>query len=384
MKRSLACLAGLSALSLLSAAAKPHAVVVTNPLDELRVSEMIEARNVPAGNWLVHTAEGELLPCQRTHEGTLIFPATIPAKATVHFTLTPTRQPMTYATITCGRIYPERVDDMAWENDRVAFRTYGPALQKSGERAYGYDVWCKRATTQPVVEKRYYDELKRGITYHKDNGNGLDCYKVGKTLGAGTTALLSGDGSLYYPWAYKTCEILDNGPLRITFRLTYPERVINGSHVTETRTISLDAYTHFNKTTVSYAGLPEGLTPVVGIVQHDRGDTFVSVDRLAYADPTDPPKKENGTIFVGALFPIPVTEAKERPRVPTEQKNANDLFGHLIGVLPAQTGSSPFTYYWGAAWSKGDIPNFSAWETCQQTALRRLRNPLEVHYVPGK
>jgi len=31
---------------------------------------------------------------------------------------------------------------VAWENDRIAFRTYGPALQATGEKAVGYDIWA--------------------------------------------------------------------------------------------------------------------------------------------------------------------------------------------------------------------------------------------------
>lgn len=77
----------------------------------------------------------------------------------------------------CGRVYPERLDDVAWENDRVAYRAYGPALQATGERAYGYDIWTK-STPEPVVEDRYDGDLNRGISYHEDHGNGMDVYAV--------------------------------------------------------------------------------------------------------------------------------------------------------------------------------------------------------------
>lgn len=54
--------------------------------------------------------------------------------------------PEAFKTIACGKQYPERVDDIAWENDRIAFRTYGPALQATGEKAYGCDIWVKRSS----------------------------------------------------------------------------------------------------------------------------------------------------------------------------------------------------------------------------------------------
>ena len=146
-----------------------------------------------------------------------------------------------------------RVDDVAWENDRIAFRTYGPALQATGERAFGYDVWVK-CVDEPVVEARYESELNpvtkaqidslkqigkedeakalyQSVSYHVDHGNGLDCYKVGPTLGGGTSAFYV-DNEIIYPYCYNTQEILDNGPLRFTVKLTYnPLTVKNDANV---------------------------------------------------------------------------------------------------------------------------------------------------------
>jgi len=48
-----------------------------------------------------------------------------------------------------ARYVPERFDDFAWENDRVAHRAYGPGLDtpaagKSRMSSSGIDLWCKR------------------------------------------------------------------------------------------------------------------------------------------------------------------------------------------------------------------------------------------------
>ena len=61
----------------------------------------------------------------------------------------------------------------------------------------------------------------------------MDCYTVGPTLGGGANALLNADGSLFMPLCYKTFKILDQGPLRFTVELTYPERDYDGQKVTE-------------------------------------------------------------------------------------------------------------------------------------------------------
>ena len=72
---------------------------------------------------------------------------------------------------------PQRKDDIAWENERIAFRVYGPALEATGEISSGLDIWVKR-TRKPIIEKWYY-----AAEYHKDHGEGLDMYKVGPTRG---------------------------------------------------------------------------------------------------------------------------------------------------------------------------------------------------------
>ena len=84
----------------------------------------------------------------------LILPTSVKASSTATYTIKP-GNPQPVDVISCGRVYPERVDDIAWENDRAAYRAYGPALQATGEKAYGYDVlpnvfpnrWWKTAMT---------------------------------------------------------------------------------------------------------------------------------------------------------------------------------------------------------------------------------------------
>src|SRR5699024_9190524 len=122
------------------------------------------------------------------------------------------------------RYVPERKDDFAWENDRIAFRAYGKALEGTNEDAHGFDVWVKR-TDQPVLNRRY-----KGNDYHNDHGDGLDYYHVGLTLGAGNIAPYTND-SIRYPGNYRKWKVLDNGPIRSTFQLFYDSWKVEGKDV---------------------------------------------------------------------------------------------------------------------------------------------------------
>jgi hypothetical protein len=90
--------------------------------------------------------------------------------------------PSDFAPKTYARFVPERYDDFAWENDRIAFRVYGKALEKvPDEMAHGQDVWAKR-TSEMVINKWY-----KSCDYHVDHGQGLDFYDVGFSLGSGSS-----------------------------------------------------------------------------------------------------------------------------------------------------------------------------------------------------
>lgn len=390
---------------------KTVTVTVTNPTDSQRDGEMVEvAMSEVTGKLnladtaqiIVVDADGKQVPYQITYDEKVIFPANVVANGSAVYTIK-AGTPEAFAVKACGKYYPERVDDVAWENDLVAFRTYGPALQASGERAFGYDIWTKYNTTEPVVEARYAGELNpetlakiaelrktdpkaaqelyRSVSYHVDHGNGLDCYKVGPTLGGGTAALMVGD-TIVYPYCYATQEILDNGPLRFTVKLVYNPLTVRGdSNVVETRMISLDAGSHLNKTAVSYSNLSSVTPLAVGIVLHEP-DGAVTTDAangyITYVDPTDNVNNNNGKIFVGAAFPATVKEAgttlfSDRER--EELRGGAD--GHVLAVTDYEPGSE-FTYYWGSAWDKADIKSAADWNSYMAGFAQKVRNPLTV------
>ena len=50
------------------------------------------------------------------------------------------------------RFVPERSDDFAWENDKIAFRAYGPALSASAENS-GIDCLPKASRITRITVK---------------------------------------------------------------------------------------------------------------------------------------------------------------------------------------------------------------------------------------
>ena len=376
-------------------------LVVKNNGDEYRhqvveidAKDVFQRLGIQGGRqFIVLDNAGLEIPYQLTYDGKVLIEADARQHTEAKFRIV-CGTPKTYPSVCFGRIYPERKDDYAWENDRGAYRVYGPALQKTGERSYGVDVWSKN-TPELVVEQRYWiedvvmmpaveklrrenrqrgDSLYRLNSYHHDHGRGMDRYKVGPTLGCGTPALMK-DGQLVYPYCFKDYKVLDNGPLRTTVELIYHKVAFGNDSITEHRIISLDKGSNFNRITVWYEGLTQPTQLASGVVIHseDKEPVVLGKDYVQYADPTDNIGFNNCQLFVAALFPE--GNVKTQKLMFDQPKGGNE--GHALGIVSDYRGDR-YTYYFGSAWSRYDVRTQAEWQQRIDWFMRSLRQPLTV------
>lgn len=350
-------------------------ITVTNPSgyqrEELAQTKAeIFRQKFPAG-FILKNVAGEEIPYQLTYDGQLIFPVLLGAGSSQQFKIL-AGKPQEIVPKVYGRHFPEHKDNFSWENDKGAYTAYGPALQAAGERGFGYDIWTKSVDTL-VLEDRYRLDAE-GLSMHADNGNGMDAYIVASSLGGGASALLDDNGDIVFPWAWQKHEMLDEGPLRLTVKLTYgPSVVEKDSNVVETRIISLDAGSWLNRTEVSYAGLTVPRKVVAGPVVHTQNPDGYTLGEgyVAYVDLTEDENAGNGLIFLGAI----ISDGAEKTKFIPIKDATRDATGHAL-VETTYTPGDKFIYYWGSAWSKGDHP--SDWNTYLQHKKDMLATPLEV------
>jgi len=316
----------------------------------------------------MENADGEEVPCQKTHDGWLLVQSSARPEEEETFRVS-VGLPHPFPCQVSGRVYPDRMDDLGWENDRNAWRVYGPALRK--DNPHGIDCFTK---TQPLpsLDSLYQDMLHRGISYHENHGLGMDAYSVGPTLGCGAPALMQGD-SLLYAVVYDKVEILDNGPLRFTARLTY--RHSDGR--VETRLLQQDKGTHLVRCAVSYTGVQGKADVISGIVVHKDNPEAYLINRreqyVAYADNLGSPKTRNGQLFVACLYP---TRVKRLQYLPLTQETAGGI-GHVIGRQHYHQGDT-FVYYFGSGWSGYDVPTMHVWQTLLCDYRQCLLHPLQT------
>ena len=76
-------------------------------------------------------------------------------------------------------------------------------------------------------------------------------------------------------------------------------------------------------------------------------------------------------LFAKGGYTVTVANPLDEPRA-----------GEMVEVA-ASSPDRPFTYYWGADWSKaGRVADFAAWQSLAQSTLRCLRSPLTVTVTP--
>ncbi len=263
--------------------------------------------------------------------------------------------------VTDVRFVPPR-EDVAWENDRIAFRVYGPAL--AAEVSNGVDVWSKRVR-YPIIATWYAGDTATGPanrSYHTDHGEGADFFSVGRTLGCGASAIWSGD-SLLQPGVFADYRILSTGPRRAQFQLTYKPVVYRGRSIRETRKITLDAGQHLNRIDVKYDadGSPIDIPFAIGLVK--RKGVAVAADTAGHWISLFGPTNDNpmnGSLGMGAVLPGE-----------TFRKITEDGV-HVLIHGTTKTGST-VTYHAGAGWTRnGDVVDKAGWESELSTLAKDL------------
>lgn len=369
-------------------AAGVHAAQLTvtarNPLPLARSSQTIEltaAQLAPLGAVdiaTVHVADaaGQRLLAQALdtdgdalrRTDTVVFQADFAANETRTFTLTTgarhTHRREQFKAF--GRFVRERFDDFAWENDRIALRTYGRALEtwEGGPLASStFDIWSKR-TSRMVINDWYLAD-----DYHTDHGEGADFYSAGLSRGGGASGLWAAD-RLWTSRNFVYSRVLANGPLRVLFELEYAPFEVDGVSVSEVKRISLDAGAQLGRFHSAYKqfirpGQTRALVTGIGL-KKAAGEQVEANPSRGWLVKWEPVERNGGEQGLAIVVP-PAGFARQ----------AGDALNHLVLTPVAPDGT--VTYWAGFAWDRaGHITNAAAWRRHVDEFARGLADPIQV------
>lgn len=252
-----------------------------------------------------------------------------------------------------AREVPERADDFVFENNLIAGRFYGKALE-GNPTSPGIDIWVKMPGT--LVANDWYAEAVKpgnGNYYHKDHG-GKDCYKVAVSLGGGGSVPFI-DSTLCYPATnYRSSEILYESPSEISFVLHYPEWLAGDVKVALDKTVTVFADSYFCKVEDTYTFDADSLTIAAGIFRHKKqqtieaealGEDYYAIWEHASDQSVEP---EDGMIGVAVIMPG------------ADAVTIVDGGKHGVCLKKVASGE-PLEYWFGSCWSKGEIAGFNQW-----------------------
>ena len=268
-----------------------------------------------------------------------------------------------------SRFVPERTDDYAWENNRVAFRTYGPVAQKmaedgvkGGTLSSGMDAWLKRVE-YPIINKWYKKTTTGKGSYHKDTGEGLDNFHVGISRGVGGIAVKV-DTNFHYSKNFISWKTITTGPIRTSFILNYESWDINGESIKESKHISLDYGQNLSKFELSISGTN---TVSAGLTLHKKdGKTSENTNWISYWEPFDGSELGQGLVTTDEYF---INSEKYL----TSKKDESNLYTNLKVV------NNKVVYYAGFGWKKSNqFSSQQEWESYLAGFAKKLATPLKV------
>ncbi|AWG23542.1 DUF4861 domain-containing protein [Flavobacterium faecale] len=303
----------------------------------------------------------------------LLFQPVVAAKSTQEFeVLTVSDQEKPKSIDYCySRFVPERTDDYTWENNKVAFRVYGPVAQKmiedkvkGGTLSSGVDAWLKRVDYS-IINKWYKKVVDKTGSYHEDTGEGLDNFHVGSSRGVGGIAVKGKEG-YYFGKNYTEYKTITTGPIRTSFYLNYADWDADGNEIVESKIISLDYGSRMSKFETSLKGTK---TIAAGLTLHEKKGKVTGNKKngwVSYFEPIG--DSEIGTAIVATKEYFCDFETYDTPKA-----DLSNAFANL------KVKNNKVVYYAGHGWKKqGDIKNVTEWENYLNQFSENINHPLVV------
>jgi len=381
--------------------AKPLAIEVTNPAQFYRHSETVEMslaqladQGLRSTNLAVMDGLGSRILDSQTYSSepgrpldTFIFQTDMaPGETRTYYLMDVSALAALPRPIvkTYARQIGERYRDMAWESDRIAHRVYNQDLiSAEGTVSSGVDVWAK--STRALVINEWY----KGGDYHKDHGEGLDDYRVGRSRGCGGLGIW--DGHTYYVSSnYRSARIVTTGPVRSEFELTYDAWDAGEGKISETQRVRIDAGSNMTRVESIFAGSDRPRFVVgIGIAQRPGNGAIAKSQEKGWMSYWQPADRDRGNIGCAIVLQDKIeefaTESATLPKLtPTELVTPSNEglppVANLLAVTPAEAGK-PFLHYLGAGWSKSsDFAVETDWENYVRQFAAGLHAPLKVKF----
>lgn len=228
----------------------------------------------------------------------------------------------------------DRGSDVAWENDRISYRLYGPTVRTKVSN--GVDVWTKKVD-YPIIDN-WYKLNAEGKDYHTDRGEGCDFYHMGKLRGCGAIAVWI-DGKPYAEETFDSYKFLKNQTDGIGVQFNYQTWNVPGMKLEENKIVEMGMGTNlFKVTSTIKSDVDQELTIAIGVTTYGKPE-IVKNEKNASVVIWENTSPEHGSI--GSTVLVNLSDFK-----------GYASFGGDEYVLVKVKTNVPFVYYAGVGWDK--------------------------------
>lgn len=239
---------------------------------------------------------------------------------------------------------------LAWENDKIAFRAFN-IITNLGS---GIDIFAKKVP-YPIIEK-FYQQNKKGISYHEDHGEGLDFYNANLSRGCGGLAIFQ-DGNRYTSAAYYNHRVLKNTKEEIEFELIFKPFKVGNKTYTERKTIRMKMGTQFFE--------------VTSVIDGDPGDIVVGIGLTVFGDVDIRRAKDEASLSLWDKMEVNPYALGTAVLADKSKFTGFKRYGSDEFVLMKVAVGQPFTYRVGAAWEgAGEVKTANEWQTMVSRQLK--------------
>ncbi len=261
-----------------------------------------------------------------------------------------------------GRFVREREDDFAWENDRIAHRMYGEALETWPQEpltSSAVDVWVKK-TPRLVINDWYLVD-----DYHRDHGEGGDFYAAGDSRGCGGNGIWV-NGQLYPSANFRSSRVIANGPIRVIFELTYAAWDVGGARVSEVKRITLDAGQNFDHFESRYTitGNGTGMEDAIGI-RKGTGPQIAKSPETGVLRSWETLPDHHGRLGIAVIV------------APASLDSFSEDSKNFLAIVKLGT-ANVVSYDAGFGWSESGFPTEADWEHYVSEYAQRVKSPVQV------
>lgn len=253
-----------------------------------------------------------------------------------------------------ARYVPERMDDFVFENNLIAGRIYGEALE-GNPTSPGIDIWVKLPGALVANDWfKHFVEDGNEEYYHQDHG-GKDCYKVAVSLGGGASVPVVEGRFLFPATNYRSYRILTDTAEKVEFVLEYPQWEADVLKIALSKKITVipDTYFLHCEDCYTFEGA-DSLLVVAGVNRHLALETIqeemIEKDRYALWEKASDTHAEPEEGMIGVAVYVPGAEISG-----LMNGESHGVCGRFI------KSGEPFSYYFGNCWSKGNVKSAQEW-----------------------